>query len=122
MEYSNLLREWNWAVFMPKSIKSSSRSKAAAAKSDLGVLKGWQKIATFLGQHVTVVQRWAKTGTPVTRQSRIVTAVPSELIEWLSAESGNEPVHLPEAGTDLSTELKRGLLYVKQKRKPGEAK
>jgi hypothetical protein len=77
MEYSNLLREWNWAVFMPKSIKSSSRSKAAAAKSDSGVLKGWQKIATFLGQHVTVVQRWAKTGTPVTRQSRIVTAVPS---------------------------------------------
>ena len=62
MEYSNLLREWNWAVFMPKSIKSSSRSKAAAAKSDSGVLKGWQKIGMFLGQHVTVVQRWGKPG------------------------------------------------------------
>jgi hypothetical protein len=107
---------------VPKSIKSSSRSKAAAARSDSGVLKGWQKIAAFLGQHVTVAQRWAKTGMPVRRQGRIVTAVPSELNQWLTAESGNEPVHLPEAGTDLSKELKRGLLYVKQKRKPREAK
>jgi hypothetical protein len=110
------------AISLTTGVDEASGQKAAAAKSDSGMLKGWQKIATFLGQHVTVAQRWAKTGMPVRRQGRIVTAVPSELNQWLTAESGNEPVHLPEAGTDLSKELKRGLLYSRQKRKPEEAK
>ena len=33
-------------------------------------LKGWQQIAAFLGQPVSVVQRWANEGMPVKREGR----------------------------------------------------
>jgi len=39
-------------------------------------LKGWQQIAEFLGQPISVAQRWAKTGMPTTRQGRNVIAAP----------------------------------------------
>jgi hypothetical protein len=78
-------------------------------------LKGWQQIADFLGQPVSVVQRWAKTGMPVTRQDRFVVAAPDELNKWLGRESG-EPVHLStESQADLSAELKRALAHVRRK-------
>ncbi len=50
-------------------------------------LEGWPKIVNFLGQPVSVAQRWARTGMPVTRQGRSVVASPDELNKWLGRES-----------------------------------
>lgn len=80
-------------------------------------LQGWQQIAAFLGEPVSVVQRWAKTGMPVSRQGRFVTASPEDLNLWLGRESGGKPVHAVAPETDLLGELKRGLSYVR-KQKP----
>ena len=73
--------------------KRKEQSRTARAKEP-ETLKGWQQIAKFLGQPVATTQRWAKSGMPVTRQGRYVTAVPEELNRWLSRESGAQPIHI----------------------------
>ena len=84
-------------------------------------LKGWQKIAEFLGQPVSVAQRWAKTGMPIAHQGRAVIGDPNELNKWLGRESG-EPVHVATDEMDLSAELKRALSHVKhEKMSPADA-
>jgi hypothetical protein len=83
------------------------KTPAAAA-----LLKGWQQIAEFLGEPVSVVERWAAEGMPVSHQGRFVTAVPAELDAWFGRESG-KPVHVVTPDTDLSAELKRGLSFVR---------
>ena len=80
------------------------------------LLKGWKQIAEFLGQPISVTQRWATTGMPVSRQGRFVVATPEELNKWLGRESG-EPVHLATDATDLSAELKRGLSHIRKERR-----
>ena len=90
-------------------------------KKESGSLKGWQQIATFLGQPLSVAQRWAKSGMPVTREGRNVHASPEELNRWLGRESAGEPVQIASESTDLSSELKRGLSYVR-KRSPARRK
>lgn len=82
--------------------------KAQAPTDQLAVLNGWQQIAAFLGEPVSVVQRWANEGMPVRRQGRFVTTTPDELNSWLELQSG-KPVHVATEGTDLAAELKRGL-------------
>ena len=77
-------------------------------------LKGWRDIAAFLGQPVTVAQRWANEGMPVRRQGRYVESSREELNRWLGRESGGEPVQVATPQTDLSAELKRGLAFVKE--------
>src|SRR5437879_3673909 len=79
------------------------------------LLKGWQQIASFLGQPVSVVQRWANEGMPVKREGRFVSASPAELNQWLGRESG-EPVQVATPETDLSAELKRGLAHIRRER------
>jgi len=79
-----------------------------------GVLKGWRKIAEFLGQPVSVAERWAKSGMPVGREGRSVTASPEELNRWLARESAGEPVKIASEEENLAAELKRGLAYVKE--------
>src|SRR5436190_21789190 len=82
------------------------------------VLKGWQQISTFLGQPVSVAQRWATEGMPVRKQGRYVESSREELNHWLGRESAGEPVQIATEGTDLNAELKRGLSFVrKQSRK-----
>ena len=71
-------------------------------------LKGWQQIAAFLGEPVSVVQRWASEGMPVHREGRFVATSPEELNAWLGEEAG-KPVHAAVETTDLTAELKRGL-------------
>ena len=88
------------------------------SQSDL--LKGWKQIAEFLGQPISVAQRWATTGMPVTRQGRFVVATPEELNKWLGRESG-EPVHVATNVTDLSAELKRGLSHVRKEHRVSRA-
>jgi hypothetical protein len=80
-------------------------------------LQGWQQIAKFLGQPVSVAQRWAKSGMPVTRKGRYVYGSPEELKRWVASESGGEPVRVASKGADLTAELKRGLSLVRKGRR-----
>jgi hypothetical protein len=94
-----------------------SESKAKS-KSTGQVLKGWAKIAEFLGQTVSVAQRWQKAGMPVTREGRSVYASPEELTAWVGTERGKkEPIHIAGEGEDLLGDLRQGLSYVRQWRK-----
>jgi hypothetical protein len=88
------------------------RSKPKATQPQ--ILKGWKQIATFLGQPPSVVQRWASEGMPVRRQGRFISTSPDELNSWFGKESG-KPVHVVTEATDLTTELQRGLSFVKRK-------
>ena len=65
-------------------------------------LTGWAEIAAFLAQSMSVAQRWAKNGMPITTQGRITVALPDELSKWLGRESGERcmwrhvgPISLP---------------------------
>jgi predicted site-specific integrase-resolvase len=78
-------------------------------------LKGWRQIATFLGLPISTAQRWAKSGMPVTREGRRIQASPQELNRWMGRETA-EPVHIATESSDLSSELRRGLFYVKKQK------
>jgi hypothetical protein len=80
-------------------------------------LTGWKAIAEFLGQPLSVAQRWAGSGMPVEREGRRVYASPDELNRWLGRQSSNEPLHIASETDDLSTELKRGLAYIRKQEK-----
>jgi hypothetical protein len=85
------------------------------------LVKGWQQIASFLGQPVSVAQRWANDGMPVRKQGRYVETSRGELNRWLGRESAGEPVQIATEETDLGAELKRGLSFVrKQSRGTGK--
>jgi hypothetical protein len=96
--------------------KKANSVKVASATSQTTALKSWQEIAHFLGQPVSVAQRWAKTGMPVRRTGKYVTAVPEELNVWLGQEAGGEPPHVATKVGDLSAELKRGLAFVRRQK------
>ena len=86
-------------------------SRTAKAKQPES-LNGWQKIADFLGQPISVAERWAKSGMPVTHVGRRVRASQDELNRWLGRESAEEPVQISTETTDLTSELKRGLSFI----------
>ena len=92
-----------------------SAKKPEATKAPLETLKGWQRIAAFLGEPPSVVQRWASDGMPVRRQGRYVETTPDELNAWLGRESG-KPVHVATENTDLAAELKRGLSFIRSEK------
>src|SRR4051812_29862493 len=94
---------------MPKTSKKAQSKQ----KPQPELLKGWKQIAGFLGQSLSVAQRWAKEGMLVRREGRSVTATPGDLNNWLSHEAGGEPLHVATEQADLSGELKRGLAYLK---------
>ena len=87
--------------------------KRKKPETEPDVLKGWQQIAAFLGQPVSVVQRWATEGMPVRKRGRYVESSREELNGWLGRESAGEPVQIASEETDLSAELKRGLTFVR---------
>jgi len=91
---------------MAKKINSSTRSQPE-------VLKGWKEIAGFLGEPVSVAQRWASEGMPVAREGRSVTTSPEQINEWLARVS-KKPVHIVTPNSDLTAELKRGLAFAKK--------
>jgi hypothetical protein len=93
---------------MPKSRKN----KEGQNGSD--TLKGWNEIAAFLGQPVSVAQRWADSGMPVEKRGRYVYSSREQLNQWLGRESAGEPVQIATPATDLSAELKRGLSFVRK--------
>ncbi len=94
--------------------------KRTRGKDESHALQGWREIANYLAQPVAVVQRWAKAGMPVTREGRRVYASPNDLNLWLARESAGEPIHIATEHTDLGSELKRGLSFIRKQhvRKP----
>lgn len=78
-------------------------------------LVGWREIWEFLGEPPSVVQRWKRQGMPVHRQGRNVTANAGELNAWMGREAG-EPLHIATHETDLTSELKRGLSFVRKRK------
>jgi len=87
-------------------------------KQKTEVLKGWTEIAKFLGQPVTVVQRWSTEGMPVTKEGRFVHADPEELTNWVATESGGgKPIHIASESENLAADLKQALSYVRGRRK-----
>ena len=96
--------------------KKSKPLEGSSGATQPRALKGWQEIAHFLGQPLSVAQRWAQTGMPVSRSGRYVTALPRELNSWLGQEAGGEPVHVATNVGDLSKELKSGLSFVRRKK------
>jgi len=76
-------------------------------KKEPGSLNGWQQIAAFLGQPISVAQRWAKSGMPVIHEGRRVQSSPEELNRWLGRESAGEPVQIATETGDLTTESLR---------------
>ena len=97
---------------MPKKLSTKK-----AAESQPEVLKGWKQIAAFLGEPVSVIERWGAEGMPVRREGRLITTTPAELNAWLGKESG-KPLHVATDETDLTAELKRGLSFVRKKDSP----
>lgn len=75
-------------------------------------LNWWAKAdATFLGQPVSVAQRWVTEGMPLKKQGRDIESSRKELNRWLGRESAGEPVQIATPETDLSAELKRDLEF-----------
>jgi len=95
------------------------RNKPEAESDEL---KGWRQIAAFLGQPVSVAQRWARSGMPAERKRRYVRAGREELNHWLAHESTGEPVQIVTSGKDLSAELRRGLAFVRKQRRKAPKK
>ena len=83
----------------------------AKPKSKGRVLKGWGEIAEFLGQTLSVAQRWQNEGMPVTREGRFVYASPEALTAWVGTERGkNEPPFTsPAKARTWLADLKQGL-------------
>jgi hypothetical protein len=50
---------------------------------------------------------------PVRRQGRFVISTPEELNRWLGKESG-KPVHVVTDESDLTAELKRGIMFLRR--------
>jgi phage terminase Nu1 subunit (DNA packaging protein) len=91
--------------------------KKEPSKSKSGTLKGWTEIAEFLGQTVSVAQRWQNEGMPVSREGRFVSASPEDLTVWIGTERGQkEPIHIASEGEDLLGDLKNGLSYVRKQK------
>lgn len=99
---------------MPK--RAGPRKEATTPE----ILKGWKEIAEFLGEPVSVVKRWRSQGMPVTEEGRLVSSSREQLDAWLGKESG-KPVHVVTAETDLASELKRGVAFVKRGAKHAKA-
>ncbi len=85
-------------------------------------LKGWQEIAAFLGQPVSVAQRWAESGMVIEKRGRFVYSSREQLNRWLGRESAGEPVQIATVETDLGSELKRGLSYIRKQAGTGSRK
>lgn len=105
-----------------KKPKSNTPRGAAKPKAQADPLKGWTRIAQFLGQPIAVAQRWARSGMPVKREGRFMTASPEELSRYLGREAGLDvPVHIATESMDLSADLKRALSYARAGRKNKKA-
>lgn len=88
----------------------------ARRKAEPKLLKGWAQIAAFLGQPIAVAQRWAKSGMPVARQGRYMTASEDDLNHWLARESGVPATRIASGNGDLAADLRQALSDARRKR------
>ena len=89
--------------------------KRKKPEAEPDILKSWQQIAAFLGQPVSVAQRWATEGMPVKREARRkICRVLSRGIPGLDANQAGEPAQIATQQINLSTELKGGLSFVRR--------
>jgi len=104
---------------MPSAKRNMKSRKKEDTRADL---RSWKEIAGFLGQPVSVAQRWAKAGMPVAKNGRFVTASVKELTQWLARVSGLPgPAHIATDDQDLSKYLKAGLTEIrKSKQRDGK--
>jgi hypothetical protein len=86
---------------------STSGARWRKPKNEQHGLKGWQQTAAFLRQPISVAERWAKSGMPVTSKGRYMYASPEELNRWLGREAVSEPVQIATESADLAADLKR---------------
>ena len=91
------------------------RKSNSTSTRDSGELKGWKRIAAFLGEPVSVVQRWASEDMPVRRQGRFVTTTTKELNDWMARQSG-KPVRVTTDNADLMSELKRAVSFARRRK------
>src|SRR5258706_15109921 len=100
---------------MKRKQKLSKKSRTATKpRAQNERLKGWNEIASFLGQPVAMAQRWARSGMPVTREGRFMYASREELSGYLGREAGLDvPVHIAAENMDLSADLKRALAHAR---------
>src|SRR5580700_2826533 len=101
--------------------KVQKRVEKPKAQPKPETLKGWKQISEFLGEPVSVVKRWATEGMPLHREGQFVSTSSNELNAWLGKESG-KPVHVATENTDLTAELKRGLSFVRQEKRPSASR
>jgi hypothetical protein len=66
----------------------------------------WERLAP--DRPISVAERQAKSGMPVTREGGRVRASAEDLNRWLGRESAGEPVQITTESADLTSELKRG--------------
>jgi hypothetical protein len=83
--------------------KHAARKQQIASRPE--ILKGMRQIVFFLGEPISVVQRWANEGMPVQRQVRFVATPPKELDDWLGQQSG-KPVRVAMETGALTEEAK----------------
>lgn len=78
-------------------------------------LKGWQPIAIFLGQTVSVAEPWAHQAMPVQRNGQVRTRLAGRIgpLVWGGNQLASR-VQIASEDLDLSSELKRGLSYVQK--------
>jgi len=100
------------AIPMKKKQKPVKKSRPAAKpRVQNERLKGWNEIASFLGQPVAVAQEIRH---PVTREGRFMYASREELSGYLGREAGLDvPVHIATENMDLSADLKRALAHAR---------
>lgn len=83
-------------------------------------LKGWQPIATFLGQTVSVAERWAHEGMPVQRNGQVRTRLAGRIapLVW----GGNQLASRFRSRVKTSTSVQNSNeVYRTFKRQPGKA-
>ena len=103
------------AIYMKKKQKPAKKSRLAKKPTAQNErLKGWNEIASFLGQPVAVAQRWARSGMPVAREGSFMYATREELSRHLGREAGLDvPVHIATENMELTADLKRALAYAR---------
>jgi hypothetical protein len=98
----------NVITMKKKQKKAKKRRPAIKPTAQNERLKGWNEIASFLGQPVAVAQRWARSGMPVTREGRFMYASREELSGYLGREVGLDvPVHIATENMDLFQQMQQ---------------
>jgi hypothetical protein len=122
--YVAMLREqqiWHRTkLLLTEDVAMAKVTKMKAKSPD--ELKGWQEIASFLGQPISVAQRWSESGMPVEKRGRYVYSSRDQLNRWLGREAAGEPVQIATEETDLGAELKRGLSFIRKQYKKDNSK